>query len=310
MIITVTLNPAVDKTIIVRDIVLGSLNRVCGVSRYPGGKGNNVARIVCQMGGRCLATGFLPGNSGRIIEDMMRRDGIPTNFVYTCGETRTNTKLIDETTRICTELNEPGPDATEEDLCKLEDKLREIVRTGDIVVFSGSVPGGLADDTYRRLILLSKNLGVDTILDADGVYLREGVEAAPTAVKPNLPEFLRLFDLTSDAPEQIESSVSALLSKDIKRILVSLGPDGARLISENGVLFAPAMDVPVVSTVGAGDAMTAALALSMEKGEDDGECLRRACAYAAATVMSEHFERVEEETVTDLLPQVNISLLI
>jgi len=310
MIITVTLNPAVDKTMIVRDILFGTLNRVCSVSRYPGGKGNNVARIVCQMSGRCLAMGFLPGNSGRIIEDLMRKDGIPCDFVYTDGETRTNTKLIDDTTRICTEFNEPGPEATEEDLHRLEDKLRVNVHKGDIVVFSGSVPGGLPDDTYRRLILLSKSIGADTILDADGVYLREGVEAAPTAIKPNLPEFLRLFDLTSDSPEQIESSVSALLSKDIKRILVSLGPDGARLISESGMLFAPAMNVPVLNTVGAGDAMTAALALSIENGRNDEDSLRHACAYAAATVMSEHFERVVEETVSDLLPQVNISRII
>lgn len=310
MIITVTLNPAVDKTMIVRDIVFGSLNRVCSVSRYPGGKGNNVARIVCQMGGRCLAMGFLPGNSGKIIEDRMTRDGIPCDFVYTDGETRTNTKLIDDKTRICTEFNEPGPEATEEDLYRLEDKLRVNVRKGDIVVFSGSVPVGLPDNTYHRLILLAKSIGADTVLDADGVYLREGVEAAPTAVKPNLPEFLRLFDLTSDSRDKIESSVAALLSKDIKRILVSLGPEGARLISESGMLFAPAMNVPVVSTVGAGDAMTAALALSMEKGWNDEDCLRHACAYAAATVMSEHFERVGSETVSDLLPQVSISRMI
>jgi fructose-1-phosphate kinase PfkB-like protein len=184
------------------------------------------------------------------------------------------------------------------------------VHKGDIVVFSGSVPTGLSGDTYRRLILLAKNIGADTVLDADGAFLREGVEAAPTAVKPNLPEFLRLFDLTSDSRDKIESGVSALLSKDIKRILVSLGPEGARLISEGGMLFAPAMNVPVVSTVGAGDAMTAALALSIEKGWGDEDCLRQACAYAAATVMSEHFERVENETVSELLPQVSISRLI
>lgn len=309
MIITVTLNPAVDKTMIVRDMIFGSLNRVSSVSRYPGGKGNNVARIICQTGGRCLASGFLPGNSGKTIEELMIKDGIPCDFVYTGGETRTNTKLIDETTRLCTELNEPGPEATEGDLRRLEDKLRANVRKGDIVVFSGSVPRGLPDNTYRRLILLAKSIGADTVLDADGVYLREGVEAAPTAVKPNLPEFLRLFDLTSDSRDKIESSVAALLSKDIQRILISLGPEGARLISGSGMLFAPAMDVPVVSTVGAGDAMTAALALSMEKGEDDEYCLRRACAYAAATVMSEHFERVSCETVSDLVPRVSISRL-
>ena len=310
MIITVTLNPAVDKTIIVRDILFGNLNRVCSVSRYPGGKGNNVARIVCQMGGRCLAMGFLPGNSGKVIEDLMIKDGIPCDFLYTGGETRTNTKLIDEQTRICTEFNEPGPEATEQDLRKLEDKLRLNVHKGDIVVFSGSVPVGLPDDTYRRLIMLSQNSGAETILDADGVFLREGVKAAPTAVKPNLPEFLRLFGLENDSPDKIASGESALLQEGIRYILVSLGPEGAQLISEKGRLFSPAMDVPVVSTVGAGDAMAAALALSLERGEDDVDILRRACAYAAATVMSEHFERVGSEAVSQLLPQVIISHMI
>lgn len=237
---------------------------------------------------------------------MMRRDDIPVDFVYTSGETRTNTKLIDETTRICTEFNEPGPEVTEEDLRKLEDKLRENVRAGDVVVFSGSVPGGLPDDTYRRLILLSRSLGADTILDADGACLREGIKAGPTAIKPNLPEMLRLTGLKSNDPDLLDASGSALLQKGIRRILVSLGPDGARLFSESGVLFAPALDVPVVNTVGAGDAMTAALAMSMEKGSDDGSLLRLACAFAAATVMSEHFERVEDETVSRLLPQAVI----
>lgn len=307
MIITVTLNPAVDKTMIARDITIGALNRICGVSRYPGGKGNNVARIVCQMGGRCLATGFLSGNSGKMIEEMIQKDGIPCDFVYTAGETRTNTKLIDETTRICTELNEPGPAASEEDLQKIEDKLRSIVQKGDIVVLSGSIPPGLPDDTYRRLILLSKSLGASTILDADGACLREGIAAAPTAIKPNLPEWERFLEKESDASDNSSSAAATLLSKGIKHILISLGPDGARLISDSGVLFTPAINVPVINTVGAGDAMTAALALSLENDEDDEDCLRRACAYAAATVMSEHFERVGIETVSELLPGVSIS---
>ncbi|MBN1892024.1 MAG: 1-phosphofructokinase [Clostridiales bacterium] len=297
MIITVTPNPAIDRFVTVRDFFPGGLNRVLGTRCFSGGKGNNVARIIHGVDARCVATGFLSGQVGMGLEQSLTREGVECAFVYTSGETRTNTKIIDEKTRVCTELNESGPPASDSDVQRLEEKLAAITGKEDIVVFSGSVPEGLPEDIYARLIRFAKSIGAKIVLDADGAFLREGIRANPDAIKPNIHELSKIAGKELVTPLAVASTVRALRLAEDRTVLVSMGRDGAMLFHNGSAWIADAPDVPVVSTVGAGDAMTASLAISLNDGTSDEDVLRDACAYAAGAVMSEHFEHLTPKSI-------------
>ncbi len=232
--------------------------------------------------------------------------GIECAFVYTSGETRTNIKIIDETTRICTELNEAGPPASLADAQKLEQTLSRITGKGDVVIFSGSVPDGLPEDVYARLIFGAKKSGAKTVLDADGLALSEGLRADPDAVKPNVGELSRLTGRQVCTPEEVAEVVLETGLSRGRRVLVSRGADGAMMFRDDSVLIADPSKVPVVSTVGAGDAMTAAVAIGLLEDMSNEEILKKACAYAAATVMSEHFEHLTAETVGKLQADIRL----
>lgn len=309
MIITVTLNPAEDRFVTVRDFRPGGLNRVLSTRSFSGGKGNNVAGMVCRMGISCTATGFLSGRTGANIEENLTAAGVECAFIYTPGETRTNIKIIDEGSRICTELNEAGPPAGSEDTARLEETVARIARKGDVVVLSGSVPEGIPEDIYARLTRKARSLGALVVLDADGPSLIEGIKASPDAIKPNLHELSGLTGRTLETAEDAAEAVRAMHLAEGRKVLVSMGPRGAMLFSNTSGWFAEAPDVPVRSTVGAGDSMTAAIAVGLLSGQSDEEILRHAVAYAGSVVMSEHYECLTEESVTGLLEKIRIHRL-
>ncbi len=306
MIITVTLNPAEDRFVTIRELRPGGLNRVLGTKSFSGGKGNNVADMVRRMGFLCIATGFVSGRTGAGIKDSLNAVGVECAFVPTPGETRTNFKIIDESTRTCTELNEAGPSATPEDVKKLEETLARISRKGDVIVFSGSIPEGIGKDIYARLIRTAKSLGALAILDTDGPPLAEGIQANPDAIKPNLHELSGLAGGRVGTAEEVAGAVRALGLSKKSRVLVSMGAGGAMLFAGESALFAEALEIPVRSTVGAGDAMTAAIAVGLSQEKSDEEILRHAVAYAAASVMSDHFECLTTESVAGFLGKVRI----
>lgn len=309
MIITVTLNPAEDRFVTVRDFRPGGLNRVLSTRSFSGGKGNNVAGMVCRMGISCTATGFLSGRTGANIEESLTAAGVECDFLYTPGESRTNIKIIDEGSRICTELNEAGPPAAPGDADHLEETVARIARKGDVVVLSGSVPEGIPEDIYARLARKARSLGALVVLDADGPSFVEGIRANPDAIKPNLHELSGLAGRVLETVEETAGAVRAMHLAEGRKVLVSMGPYGAMLFSNTSGWFAEAPDVPVRSTVGAGDSMTAAIAVGLMSGQSDEEILRHAAAYAAAVVMSEHFECLTEEYVIGLLEKVRIHRL-
>jgi 1-phosphofructokinase len=306
LIVTVTLNPARDRFVTVQNFLAGGLNRISRDRSFSGGKGNNVAEIICRMGFPCVATGFLAGQTGRLLERSMSEIGVEGAFVYTDGETRTNIKIMDEKTGVCTELNEQGPPVTEADTERMERTLCQIVSAGDVVAFSGSAPDGLPVDIYARLIRSVKTLGAKTILDADGSLLREGLRANPDAIKPNIDELSRLVGEKIRTPETAVTIIKNLHLAENRMVLLSMGTNGAMLFSGNSIWLMDAPNVSVVSTVGAGDAMTAALAIGLTCGAMEEDILRNAGAFAAMTVMSEHFERLSKETVSECLSTIQI----
>ncbi len=285
MIVTVTMNPAIDKTIEVGCLNRGSLNRIKRVSYDTGGKGINVSRTIKALGGESLATGFLAGNNGKTIAEALSRLGIDNDFVWAEGETRTNTKVVEDS-GILTELNEKGTFIPNEKTEELLNKIESLAKKGVLFVLSGSVPEGVDKDIYGRIIEMAHNKGAAVLTDADGELLKNAVSAVPDILKPNRAELEEYAGLHNASEKELMAAAKGLVDRGIKTVALSLGEKGAMFLIKGRAIRCPAIDIKVGSAVGAGDAMAAALAYSYEKGlspEDTVRMCMAASAGAAST---------------------------
>ena len=304
MIITVTLNPALDKTVEIPDFSLDAVNRITAMRTDPGGKGLNVSKVIAKLGGTSTAVGVLGGTTGRRIADAMDALGIACQFTFVDGETRTNLKVIDPARHTNTDLNEPGLTVDQETLDHMRDALVAAIRPGDIVVLSGSLPKGAPVDTYGSWTAACRTAGARVFLDADGEPLAHGLAAKPYLAKPNNHELSRLTGRALETADDLLAAARTLIADGVERVVVSMGGDGALFVSADGAYRAEGLRVPVGSTVGAGDSMVAALAYAAEQGMADADTVRLAVATSAANVMCSGSQAAERSAVDELLPRV------
>lgn len=306
MIVTVTLNPAVDKTVETDRLVHGGLNRIGQVRVDAGGKGINVSKTIRELGGQSLAVGFLGGNSGKVITSALDERGISHDFIRVEGETRTNTKVA-EADGTVTELNEPGPAIGEEQIVQLLKKLETYAGPETLFVLSGSVPAGVDSHIYSRIIQLVHERGAKVLLDADGEPFCHALSRKPDMIKPNhveLQEYARC-DHPASADELL-GTARKLRENGTETVMVSMGAEGAMLVRGAYEAFSPALPVKVQSTVGAGDAMAAALAYAWEKKFGDEETFRLCMAVSAGAVMTAGTQPPGRDTVDMLMKQVSV----
>lgn len=290
MVITVTLNPAMDKTLMVENFKAGAVNRA-KASRYDiGGKGINVSKVLIEFGIPSLCLGFLGGIWEQSFKDALDKRKIKHDFVSIKRDTRTNTKIVDITNNVFTDINEPGPEITPEELELFIGKFNNSCKAEDIVVLSGGAAPGVPKDIYKTLIEIAKNKGTLCILDADGELLKYGLEAEPDIIKPNEHELRKLLCQDISTKDQMIQTAKRLQSSGISKVLVSLGEKGSILVAPEGVYEAEGLKVKVKSTVGAGDSMVAALIYSHLKSFNHKDTLAFAQATATATVMMEGTE--------------------
>lgn len=306
MIYTVTLNPALDKTVEIPGMALDTVNRITSMRTDPGGKGINVSKVIAKLGGESCAVGILGGESGRTLLAALEREGLRTHFRFVEGQTRTNLKIIDRALHTNTDINEPGLTVSPADLDALLRDLLGMVRDGDIVVLAGSLPQGAPQDTYRVWTAACREKGARVCLDADGVLLAEGLKAAPYLIKPNEDELSRLVGHRLTDTDELIAEGRRLLKGGVTRVVISLGERGALYLRGNEVLYAEGLSVPVGSTVGAGDSVVAALAYADSLGMSDEDAVRLSTATGAANVMCSGTQPAEREAVEKLLPQVKI----
>lgn len=306
MIVTVTMNPAIDKTVEIEKFVSRGLNRIRKAEYDAGGKGINVSKTIYELGGQSIATGFLGGNSGQIIDKVLKDYGIISDFVWVSGETRTNTKVVEDDGSL-TELNEPGALVSNEDVQKLKDKLLDYANEETIFIFAGSIPNGVSKDIYRELICLVKEKGAYVILDADGEAFCNSLEAKPNLIKPNQVELEGYWGLKEESNiNELVDAARKIQEKGIENIVVSLGKDGALfLMGERGVLC-EGLSVKVSSTVGAGDAMVAAFAYAWEQKLSKDETVKLCMATSAGAVTTIGTKPPSKEIVDELKKQVEI----
>jgi 1-phosphofructokinase len=312
MIITVTVNPALDKTARVDLMQANALNRLEDVVTDCGGKGVNVSAVIRALGGDSIAAGLAGGGAGEDLITRIARKGLRHDFVTINNSTRTNLKVVDRNGAL-TELNEAGPEVSAEEWRKLEDKLASYAVPANTFVLSGSLCRGLGQDTYQKLCAALRLKKAKVFLDADGDALRLALEAGPEAVpdyiKPNRYEILKFFRLEDnrDVTEKLLLQCAhKLIEKGVKLCALSMGQDGALFVNRNGAWRADALKVRVQSTVGAGDSMAGALVYGFEQGLDTEQCFTLAIAASAGACTTKGTNPPARALVEELLKQVKL----
>ena len=305
MIYTLTLNPAIDKTVEISGLVLGGVNRTDSERSDAGGKGINVSKVIKTLGGESTAMGIIGGATGLEIEKYLSDMEITFDFVRVSSPTRTNLKIIDTENGVNTDINEQRGLVSAQTAAEVEKKLSAALKPGDIAVLAGSAPKGAPVDIYARLVRLCNSHEARTVLDVDGALLSEGLKSKPFLVKPNIDELSRITGRRLSSVCDAAGVAMQLVRDGIPNVVVSLGGDGALFCSENGVYHARGLKVPVRSTVGAGDSMVAALCVSLERGYDIAQTITLSVAASAANVTCSGTQPAEYSLIEELKKQVS-----
>ena len=306
MIVTVTLNPAIDQTLVLPKFVAGDTIRVRSSRFDPGGKGINVSRVIRELGGESLAMGFAPGGLGRYIEQTLESQGISTDFVHTRGETRTNITILDESRHIHTILSDPGPPTEIRYVDELRTRLRNRLHQGDWLVLAGSIPPPLDAHVYTDIIREASEIGAHTVLDADGEALAAGADACPEMVKGNRRELERLLGRHLDDESSTLQAAVQVHDRGIHSVVVTRGREGAVASTDEMLFRGVAPRVRAVSAVGSGDALLAGVVLTLSRGGAMEDALRLGIAAGTASVLNPGTELCHRREVDILAPRVKV----
>ncbi|MGI6153000.1 MAG: 1-phosphofructokinase family hexose kinase [Christensenellaceae bacterium] len=303
MYICVYLNPTIDRTIYLQQLEKGKINRTQRFAETPSGKALNVAVALRQLGEEAMLAGVLPAKDGRIAK-RLEEYGV----LHSCKEAdaapRYNIKLVDMGDATLTEVNEAGAVLPQALLCEIMQDIAHMAKKGDTVVLTGSLPPGCPKEYYATLIGLLNAKGVYCALDAEGEVLALGMKRKPLIIKPNLHELRGVVSPKSDGVVELALACREIAQSGIRYVALTLGERGALLCSREEAFYAPALALPVQSTVGAGDAMLAGILTHLEQGM---ECaLRAGAAYASAAVLQEGTDYPNRETFWPFYDRIRI----
>ena len=283
MIYTVTINPSIDYIVQLDKLTLGEVNRMDYDNKLPGGKGINVSRILKELGHDNIAWGFLGGFTGNFVKEELEKVGLKTDFTPIAADTRINVKIKAQNE---TEINGQGPKLTEEEISAFTEKFDHLT-SDDVVIFAGSLVPSLNDDFYFDLIKIIRSKGAQFVIDTTGESLRKTLVEKPLVVKPNNHELADLFGVEFNGIDDIVKYGRKLLDMGAQNVLISMGKDGALLVTENDEVFASSVAKgEVVNSVGAGDSMVAGFISGYLKSQNYEDALRLGAASGGATAFS------------------------
>lgn len=286
MILTVTLNPVLDRVVEIPDFRVGKVNRVEKERiRVAGGKGINVSRVAKILGEPTLATGWLGGRTAGFIKERLKKEGIASDFVSIKGESRLNLTILDPVIPSQTHLVEKGPRIFPSEIKKLKEKVGDLVRKARVVVFSGSVPPGVSKDIYNSLIRLvyREKENIIPILDTRGEPLKQGLQGRPFMLKPNKEEMENLIGRSLESEADLIRQVRALLNKYVQLVVVSRGKDKVMVMEKKSLLMVSPPEINSLNSIGAGDALVGGFAVGLSRGLSLKEMSTLAVACAAAS---------------------------
>ena len=305
MILSVTLNPSVDRTVFVNGLQIGDTNRVLKSEVDAGGKGVNLARVYSELGGDALAVGFLAGANGKFVQHVLDEQKVRHQFTWVDGETRTNISVEDGSGSPPTTFNEKGPNISESDWKQFVSEYEKVLPSANWVTVGGSLPAGVDPEAVFELMKIDPNKKI--VVDADGNVMEAALNAKPFLIKPNADEASRLVGFQV---ESIDDAMRACkqLRERCNAVLLSMGAVGAILSWENGFWFGVPPTVKAVSTIGSGDSLLAGFLYGLSGGNVE-EALRLGIACGAATAMTNGSEICRRPVIDTILSQVKVELI-
>ncbi|MFD1990292.1 1-phosphofructokinase family hexose kinase [Paenibacillus nicotianae] len=307
MITTVTLNAAVDKTYYMDSFATHQVNRVRRVLTEPGGKGNNVAKIIKLLGGEVTASGCIGGDNGQLIDRLLQTREISTDFVIASGESRICLNLIDESSQhSSTELLEPGLTISSSQWIAIKQKIQQIAQLSTIIVFSGSLPQGVAANGYAELIEIVQQAGVHAFLDTSGVAFTDSIQARPYFIKPNQQELEQWTNTSLTTDQQYIDAAWLLVDRGIEKVCITRGSQGSIAIINKQVYQVISPSIQAINTVGCGDAFVAGMAFATSRQYDPVQQLKLASAVATANALSEKAGDMDYATYLELESAVQV----
>ena len=282
-VVTVSINSAIDQTVIIPNFTAGAVNRVQSSQMDPGGKGINVASFLADFGQATTVTGFLGADNDEIFRRLFERKGIADHCVRIAGQTRIGIKISDEVLHQTTDINFPGETPNPTEIAQLFEILAALTATHQWFVLSGSIPRGVSADIYKQMVQVLKDKKV--VLDTSGEGFRQALAAGPWLIKPNVDELSEYAGKPLDSPAAILEQARALMGQyNIQSVVISMGKEGAIFVEGDETIWAIPPSVAVKSTVGAGDAMVAGIVAGKIQGLALAECARLATAFSMAAI--------------------------
>lgn len=307
MIVTVTPNPVLDRTLTVPKIAFNAMTRATGIREDWGGKGFNVSRALQALGSESLAMGFAGGPTGDKLLAGLRSLGITSDLTPVDGETRTNIVITDAAGEQYVKVNEAGPTIHHHEVARFLTQVEDRVEPGDIWALCGSLPPGAPPDFYATLTRLLQDQGARVILDTSGDPFSQGLTAHPYLVKPNAEEAARETGKSVETPAEAAPAVAALLAWGVPVVALSLGAGGLLLASENARIFARPPTVHAPNPVGAGDALVAGMIWAMTQEMDWKDVARWGVAAGTAAAMREGVSVGTRDEVAAIARQVEMA---
>jgi 6-phosphofructokinase 2 len=304
MIYTITLDPALERTLDVEEFIYDDVNHIIGEERQAGGKGIDVSRVVKELGGYSVALGFVGGYNGREVEGRAINEGLVCDFTQTSGETRTDIMINQRKKTMQTLLSAAMSPVNPIEVNAFYSRIKDIPPES-YVVMVGPIPEGLNQTFWAQLITVLKDKRIKVVLDADNEALKRGVEAGPFVVKPNIHELSRLVDKTVREIEEIIEQAEPLLER-VEHIVISMGARGAVGMSKNERIHVTPPKVNVKSSLGAGDALIGGLVFALNEGADFRDALKLGVSCGTASTLNLGYASCLREDIYEIQKQILI----
>jgi 1-phosphofructokinase family hexose kinase len=305
LILTVTINPSVDRNIEVDRLVFEDRAYILSRSDSAGGRGMNASRVLDSFGAKTLAIVTSGGVNGPRLQKLAAKSGFPVKAVPIHHEIRVNLTITDKQ-GLALRLNERGPKITPEELTRVEKAVENRLESATWLMLCGSIPPGVSSDFYTKLIRMARERNVKTLLDTDGDALLHGIEASPTVVSPNQPEAERLLNRALITRAQFLEAATRIKAMGAEAVVLSLGGRGVVAVNDNQLLEVIPPRTDAVSPLGAGDALAAAYVWAATKKKDFAECVRWAVAAGTASAMQPGLEFANLEQTKEVYKSVEV----
>lgn len=304
-ILTLTVNPAIDRIVSVDRLVFEDRAYILSTSFAAGGRGINAARVLTSFGAKALAITTSGGDAGKRLEEKLKQDGFPVEFVKVRNNIRMNLTISDRQ-GLSVKLNEQGPSLSKAELTNIRKAVEKHLPDATWLMLCGSLPPGVPDDFYAKLIEHAEQQGVKTFLDTDGNALLHGIEAKPTLVTPNQSEAERLLNRALITRSHSIEAAQRIKAMGAQQVVLSLGSRGVVAANEQGVIEVTPPRIDAVCPIGAGDAMGAAFVWSIAKGNTFENSARWGVAAGTASAKLPGIQLATFEQSKEIYPLTQV----